>query len=201
MSFGAVLGAKSSTQAHKRTHTHTSFAVTSCLLLFSSSCSFLFRKSHALSCQWMTQSCVHKRSPGQCANEPDVVHCNTLQYTATHCNILQHTAIHGNTLRKRARRHPQKSPTSSTNEPYIIPLSFQWTNQNCTQKSETTTKTKKSLLSIAKEPSTKEPRTYMCCCACGGALSRVRGFDYARIGTREKERDAKRQERCALITE
>jgi len=124
-SFGAVLGAKSSTQSHKRTLTHTPFAVPSCCC-----CSRLLRalsfseKSHALSCQWMARSCVHKRSPGQCANEPDVIRCNTLQYTAIHCNTLLYTAIHGNTMRNRVRFHPQKSPTSSTNEPYIIPLAF-----------------------------------------------------------------------------
>ena len=27
-----------------------------------------------------------------------MVHCNTLQHTATHCNTLQHTATHCNTL-------------------------------------------------------------------------------------------------------
>ena len=35
----------------------------------------------------------------------DILHCSTLQHTATHCNTLQHTATHCNTLQHTATRY------------------------------------------------------------------------------------------------
>ena len=47
-----------------------------------------------------THSCMchmtHSRNATSCIS--CVIHCNTLQHTATHCNTLQHTAAHCNTL-------------------------------------------------------------------------------------------------------
>jgi len=41
-----------------------------------------------------------------------VLHCNTLQHTATHCNTLQHTAMHCNTLQHTAHALQRNANTN-----------------------------------------------------------------------------------------